>query len=80
MDLYELMQELHVLREEEIISSHVVYKLKFNEKWGVRINTRIFPHGIVNKIKKDVPKYSHTMHLDVIRIYLSMYLALSYVT
>lgn len=44
-DAYESVDERNVSRGENVIASHVVYKLKVDEKGGKRLKARICPHG-----------------------------------
>lgn len=66
-----MVQEADVSRNEDTIASHVLYKLKVDEKEGMMLNSRMFPHCNQDVIKGDFIKDSSTAQFDVIRLSLS---------
>lgn len=71
-EAYISVPENSVPRSENIIASHVVYKVKTDEKGGLKLKARICPHGNRDRLKDDVRKDSSTAQFDVIRLALSM--------
>lgn len=59
-------------RDEKIIGSHVVYKLKVDEKGEMMLKSRICPQGNRDKLKDDLRKDSSTVKFDVLRLDLSI--------
>lgn len=59
-------------RADNLIDSHVVYKLKVYEKGKRAQKARIFPHGNRDKLKDDVVKDSMTAQFYFIRLAVSM--------
>lgn len=55
-----------------VISSHVVYKLKPEENYNMRLKARICPQGNRERMKDEVRKDSTTAHFDVIRLMLAI--------
>lgn len=71
-DAYEVMQENSVPRNANVISSHVVYKLKTEEDGKRKMKARIVPHGNHDDEKDDVRKDSSNASLSVVRLLLSL--------
>lgn len=71
-DAYEEVEDAQVARNANVISSHVVYKIKTDES-GVRsMKARIVPHGNHDDEKNDVRKDSSNAPLFVVRLLLSL--------
>lgn len=71
-EAYEEIAESNVSRGENVIASHVVYKLKVDEEGKMKLKARICPHGNRDIEKDDVRKDSATAQFDTIRMALSM--------
>lgn len=71
-EAYEEVPEGQVSRGENVIASHVVYKLKVDEKGGMKLKARICPHGNRDMLKDDVRKDASSAQFEVIRIAVSM--------
>lgn len=71
-DAYIEMSDSDVDKTENVIASHVVYKLKVDEAGGMRLKARICPHGNRDIMKDEVRKDSSTAQYDVIRTALSV--------
>lgn len=56
-----------------MITSHIVYKIKIEEKGKLRLKARLCPHGNRDKFKCDVRTDSATVQFDVIRLLLSIF-------
>lgn len=70
--IYEIVNESQVLKVANILSSHVVYKVKVNEDQSVKLKERIFPHGNREKEKEDIRQDRPTIKFPVIRFMLSL--------
>jgi len=71
-DAYEEVYDKEVPRNANVISSHVVYKLKTDEDGSRKLKARIVPHGNHDDEKDDVRKDSSNAPLHVIRLLLSL--------
>lgn len=71
-DAYETVVEKDVPREANIITSHVVYKVKTDEQGERELKARIVPHGNRDLEKDSIRKDSATAQLCVIRLLLSI--------
>lgn len=71
-DAYVCVPEAEVERKANLITSHVVYKVKTDEKSERTMKARIVPHGNRDKEKDDIRKDSATVQLDIIRLLLSL--------
>jgi len=71
-DAYELVDEVDVPRNANVITSHVVYKVKTNEANEKNLKARIVPHGNHDKEKDEIRKDSSTAQFHVISLILSV--------
>lgn len=71
-DAYQTVPEKDVLRNANIITSHVVYKIKTDEQGDRELKARIVPHGNRDVEKESIRKDSATAQLCVIRLLLSI--------
>ena len=69
---YKPVTEKDVPRHANIITSHVVYKIKTSENGTRTLKSRIVPHGNRDDDKDSVRKDSATAQLNVIRLLLSL--------
>lgn len=69
---YVEVREKDVCRGANVISSHVVYKLKTEENGSRMMKARIVPHGNHDDEKDDVRKDSSNAPLFVVRLLLSL--------
>ena len=69
---YKEVPEREVPRFANVISSHVVYKVKTNEMGNRELKARIVPHGNRDKEKDTIRKDSATAQLGIIRLLLSI--------
>lgn len=71
-EAYLEVDENSIPRNSNIISSHVVYKVKTEEEGHHRLKARICPHGNRDHLKDDVRKDSATAQFHVIRLLLAI--------
>lgn len=71
-DAYYEVRENTLPPDANIISSHVVYKVKTSEQGEHRMKARICPHGNRDDRKNDIRKDSATAQFDVIRFMLAL--------
>lgn len=71
-DAYELVREKELPRTANVITSHVVYKLKTDETGSRDLKARIVPHGNKDLEKDSIRKDSATTQLSMIRLLLSI--------
>ncbi len=71
-EAYTIVPEKEVPAESNVISSHVVYKIKTSESGERKLKARIVPHGNRDKEKNDIRKDSSTAQFDCIRLVLSI--------
>lgn len=71
-DAYEQVREKDLPRNANIITSHVVYKIKTDEQGERDLKARIVPHGNRDVEKDSIRKDSATAQLGVIRLLLSI--------
>lgn len=69
---YEEISEKDIPEGANVISSHVVYKIKTDEKGEHRLKARICPHGNKDAMKDGIRKDSATAQFNVIRMMLAM--------
>lgn len=69
---YVPVREADLPQSANIISSHVVYKVKTEEDKSMRLKARICPHGNRDIEKEDIRKDSATAQFDVIRLMLTI--------
>lgn len=71
-DAYEEVSEREVPRDSNIITSHVVYKIKTDEEGRRKLKARIVPHGNHDNEKDCIRKDSSNAPLLVFRLLLSL--------
>lgn len=69
---YRYISEDIMPRNANVISSHVVYKVKTSEDGTMNLRARICPHGKRDDMKDDLRKDSTTAQFSVIRLLLSI--------
>lgn len=69
---YREVEERSIPRNANVISSHVVYKIKTEETGEHRLKARICPHGNKDHMKDYVRKDSATAQFNIIRLMLTM--------
>ena len=69
---YTPVEEKDVPRHANIITSHVVYKVKTDEDGTRTLKSRIVPHGNRDDEKDSIRKDSATAQLNIIRLLLSL--------
>lgn len=69
---YYEVEESVVPRNANVISSHVVYKIKTEESGRHRLKARIVPHGNKDRMKDQVRKDSATAQFNIIRLMLAI--------
>ena len=72
VEAYEQVGERDIPAHANVITSHMVYKLKTDEIGNRDLKARIVPHGNHDAEKDEVRKYSSTPQLFVIRLLLSL--------
>ena len=70
-DAYEVIDDSILPLRANVISSHVIYKVKTSEDGSHTLKARIVPHGNKDVYKDDIRKDSSTAQFDVIRILLA---------
>ena len=78
LDAYEEVTESDVPRYANVITSHVVYKLKTDEDGTRKMKARLVPHGNHDNEKDTVRKDSSNASLFVVRLLLSLATFLSF--
>ena len=71
-DAYEWVSEYDVPRRANVITSHVVYKLKTDETGNRELKARIVPHGTYDTERNEICKEASTAQRFVIRLLLSL--------
>ena len=71
-DAYEEVPDHDVPRSANVITSHVVYKLKTDESGDRKLKARIVPHGNHDNEKDSIRKDSSNASLFVVRLLLSL--------
>lgn len=71
-DAYKEVMDKDVPRTANVITSHVVYKLKTDEQGARMMKVRIVPHGNHDDEKDDLRKDSSNASLFVVRLMLSL--------
>lgn len=71
-DSYVPVNERDVPNDANIITSHVVYKIKTSEDGSRKLKSRIVPHGNRDDKKDSIRKDSATVQLNIIRLPLSL--------
>lgn len=71
-EAYHEVDERDIHKGANIISSHVVYKIKTDEAGRHRLKARICPHGNKDAMKDEIRKDSATAQFNVIRLMLAM--------
>lgn len=69
---YVEVQDKTVPRDANVISSHVIYKVKTEEDGARRLKARIVPHGNHDSEKEEIRKDSSNAQLFVVRLLLSL--------
>lgn len=69
---YTTTPEKEVPQDANVITSHVVYKIKTAETGEMKLKARIVPHGNRDKDKEDIRKDSSTAQFNCIRLLLSI--------
>lgn len=71
-DAYISVPDNNVPRDANVISSHVVYRIKTDEEGARMLKARIVPHGNHDDEKDDIRKDSSNAPLYIIRLLLSL--------
>lgn len=71
-DAYNIVLEKNVPRNSNIITSHVVYKVKTDEQGDREPKARIVPHGNRDLEKDNIRKDSATAQLCIVRLLLAL--------
>lgn len=71
-EAYREIDERLVPKHANVISSHVIYKIKTEESGIRRLKARLCPHGNRDIMKDDIRKDSATAQFDVIRLMLTI--------
>ena len=69
---YQQVDEADVPLHSNVITSHVVYKIKQDEAGTLKLKARIVPHGNRDPEKSNIRKDSMAVQFDAIRLKLSM--------
>lgn len=72
VDAFVEVPERSVPRDANVITSHVVYKIKTDETGSRKLKARVVPHGNRDTEKDNIRKDSATAQLGVIRLLLSV--------
>lgn len=71
-DAYTKVDEIAVPRHANVISSHVIYKIKSGEDGSKSLRATICPHGNRDAMKDEVRKDSATAQFEIMRLMLSL--------
>ena len=71
-EAYTTVADIDVPRHANVITSHVVYKIKTDEDGRRAMKARIVPHGNHDDQKDEVPKDSSNAPLFIVRLLLSL--------
>lgn len=77
-DAYYEVEENSIPPNANVITSHVIYKVKTDEQGKHTMKARICPHGNKDTMKDDIRKDSATAQYDAIRLLLSLTTFLSF--
>lgn len=69
---YREVEENGLQKKDNVITSHVIYKVKTSEDGDNSMKVRIFPHGNKDDLRNGIRKDSSTGQYDVIRLLLSL--------
>lgn len=72
-DAYEEVDERYVPWNANVVTSHVVYKVKTDEERDRKLKARIVPHGNEEDDKDSVRKDSSNAQLSIVRLPLSLF-------
>lgn len=75
---YEEVKDKNIPGNANVIPSHIIFKVNTEEKGKLRLKAGLCPHSNREKFKYDVRKDSSTAQVDVIRLLLSVTVALKF--